>query len=106
MYLLLPDLFEPSSGFVLPPDPWDNGVPKTIYQRLVEEIAHAGRSVRIILRGELKVKMPTIIVNRSFTTDEQGIFSRFDQWSYSKHGIKPYLAENNGRDGNGHLIVK
>jgi hypothetical protein len=41
--LLLPDLFEPSSGFILPPDPWDNGVPKTIYQRLVEEIAHAGR---------------------------------------------------------------
>ena len=23
--LMIPDLFEPSSGFVVPPDPWDKG---------------------------------------------------------------------------------
>ena len=35
---MIPDLFEPSSGFEMPPDPWDkgDGSTKTIYQRLVE----------------------------------------------------------------------
>ena len=38
--LMIPDLFEPSSGFVMPEDPFDkgDGRKKTIYQRLVEEI--------------------------------------------------------------------
>ena len=33
--LMIPDLFEPSSGFLMPEDPWPNGSTKTIYQRLV-----------------------------------------------------------------------
>ena len=40
--VMIPDLFEPHSGFVMPKDPWENGSKKTIYQRLVEEIHHAG----------------------------------------------------------------
>ena len=43
--VMVPDLFEESSGFVMPKDPWykGDGIRKTIYQRLVEEIYHAGK---------------------------------------------------------------
>ena len=107
--LLLPDLFEPSSGFVLPPDPWDNGVPKTIYQRLVEEIAHAGRSESS--SKESNSKDANNHRDRSFTTDEQGVFQDstdglFKAWHKTTAQCAGNgLADNNGRDGNGHLIV-
>jgi hypothetical protein len=104
--LLLPDLFEPSSGFILPPDPWDNGVPKTIYQRLMEEIAHAGR-----YEGAATTNNANNHRDRSFTTDEQGIFQDstnglFKAWHKTTAQCAGNgLADNNGRDGNGHLIV-
>lgn len=47
--LMIPDLFEESSGFIMPEDPFldiKSSGPhrkKTIYQRLVEEIHHAGK---------------------------------------------------------------
>ena len=66
--LMIPDLFEPSSGFVLPPDPWDNGKPKTIYQRLVEEIHHAGRREASHNANAYR--------DRSFSTGEDGMFKR------------------------------
>ena len=69
--LTIPDLFEPSSGFVMPPDPWDkgDGSTKTIYQRLVEEIHHAGRH---------QASHDGLYQDRAFSIDKDGIFQRDD----------------------------
>ena len=103
--LMIPDLFEPSSGFVMPPDPWDkgDGSTKTIYQRLVEEIAHAGRH-----EASNNSNMHR---DRSFSTGEDGVFKDdagglFKAWHKTNaRTAGDGLADDNGRDGNGHLIV-
>ena len=103
--LMIPDLFEPSSGFVMPPDPWDkgDGSTKTIYQRLVEEIYHAGK--REASKNDNSYR------DRSFSTDEDGMFKAdgdglFKAWhKTTRNAAGDGLADDNGRDGNGHLIV-
>ena len=102
---MIPDLFEPSSGFVMPPDPWakGDGSTKTIYQRLVEEIHHAGRHEASQHGNPYR--------DRSFSTDEAGLFKSdadglFKAWHKTTAGAAgDGLADENGRDGNGHLIV-
>ena len=103
--LFIPDLFEVSSGFVMPPDPWDkgDGSQKTIYQRLVEEIHHAGRREASENANAYR--------DRSFSTDEDGLFKDdagglFKAWhKTTARAAGDGLADDNGRDGNGHLIV-
>ena len=104
--VLIPDLFEASSGFVLPPDPWEkrDGVKKTIYQRLVEEIHHAGKHEARNFGGKNGQ-----FVDRCFSTDKEGLFKDdanglFKAW----HKTTPQAAGDGlaaGRTGNGHLIV-
>lgn len=102
---MIPDLFEASSGFVMPPDPWDkgDGTVKTIYQRLVEEIHHAGRHEASQNGNSYR--------ERSFSTDEDGLFKAdagglFKAWhKTTARAAGDGLADDNGRDGNGHLIV-
>ena len=103
--VMIPDLFEPSSGFEMPKDPWEkgDGSKKTIYQRLVEEIHHAGQG-----RGQDNGNAHH---DKAFSTDKDGLFQAdpgglFKAW----HKTTPLaagdgLADANGRDGNGHLIV-
>ena len=101
--VLIPDLFEPSSGFVMPPDPWENGTDKTIYQRLVEEIHHAGKHEARARGGNPQFQ------DKCFSTDKDGLFKTdanglFKAW----HKTTPQAAGDglaSGRDGNGHLIV-
>ena len=103
--IVIPDLFEPTSGFVMPPDPWDqgDGRTKTIYQRLVEEIHHAGQH-EVAQNGNAKR-------DRSFSTDADGLFKDdagglFKAWhKTTASAAGDGLADDNGRDGNGHLIV-
>ena len=103
--LMLPDLFEPSSGFVMPPDPWDkgDGTTKTIYQRLVEEIHHAGKA-EASYQGNGQHE-------KAFSTDKDGMFKDdagglFKAWhKTTARAAGDGLADSNGRDGNGHLIV-
>ena len=102
--VMIPDLFEPHSGFVMPKDPWENGSKKTIYQRLVEEIHHAGSLEAAQGGGNAHH-------DKAFSTDKDGLFKDdagglFKAW----HKTTPLaagdgLADANGRDGNGHLIV-
>ena len=102
--VMIPDLFEASSGFVMPPDPWDNGTEKTIYQRLVEEIHHAGKHEA---RG--RGGGNPHFQDKCFSTDKDGLFKTdanglFKAW----HKTTPQAAGDglaSGRDGNGHLIV-
>ena len=104
--VLIPDLFEPSSGFVMPPDPWADGGAraKTIYQRLVEEIHRAGRR-------EAAGANANAHRDRSFSTDDSGAFKSdadglFKAWhKTTARAAGDGLADDNGRDGNGHLIV-
>jgi len=97
----IPDLFESSSGFVLPKDPWENGSQKTIYQRLVEEIHHAGRH-EAPHNGNSHH-------DKAFSTDKDGIFQidaggLFKAWhKTTARAAGDGLADS--RDGNGHLIV-
>ena len=101
--VMIPDLFEESSGFVMPPDPWPNGRTKTIYQRLVEEIHHAGKHEARGPGGNPK------FVDKCFSTGQDGLFKEdagglFKAW----HKTTPQAAGDGlaaGRDGNGHLIV-
>lgn len=103
--VMIPDLFEPSSGFKMPPDPWDkgDGRRKTIYQRLVEEIHHAGRREGSHNGNSYR--------DRSFSTDAEGLFKDdadglFKAWhKTTARAAGDGLADDNGRDGNGHLIV-
>eukprot|EP01050_Picozoa_sp_SAG11_P002360 SAG11_NODE_117_length_15962_cov_71.527925_13_plen_384_part_00 len=118
--VMIPDLFEPSSGFVMPRDPWDkgDGRKKTIYQRLVEEIHFAGKHEA---RGKGsdgknggygrkggkggKGKAE----DKCFSTDKDGRFKDdanglFKAW----HKVTSRAAGDglaSGHDGNGHLIV-
>ena len=104
--LMIPDLFEPSSGFVMPPDPWDkgDGSTKTIYQRLVEEIHHAGQHDASHAAGNGHH-------DKAFSIGEDGLFKEdagglFKAWHKTNaHTAGDGLADPNGRDGNGHLIV-
>lgn len=101
--VMIPDLFESSSGFVMPPDPWENGTTKTIYQRLVEEIHHAGKHEARMSGGNPQFQ------DKCFSTDKDGLFKSdagglFKAW----HKTTPQAAGDglaSGRDGNGHLIV-
>jgi hypothetical protein len=107
--VMIPDLFEPSSGFVMPPDPWDkgDGVPKTIYQRLVEEIHHAGK--REARGGGFGGRGGGKFQDKCFSTAADGVFKEdsnglFKAW----HKTTPQAAGDglrSGQDGNGHLIV-
>ncbi len=101
--VMIPDLFEPSSGFVMPPDPWDNGTEKTIYQRLVEEIHHAGKHEARARGGNPQFQ------DKCFSTDKDGIFKTDDNGLFKAwHKTTPQAAGDglaSGRDGNGHLIV-
>ena len=100
--VMIPDLFEPHSGFVMPEDPWENGSKKTIYQRLVEEIHHAGR--REASQGGGNAQH-----DKAFSTDKDGLFKDdadglFKAWhKTTTSAAGDGLAD--GRDGNGHLIV-
>ena len=110
--LLIPDLFEPSSGFVMPPDPWERreageggeGRRKTIYERLVEEIHHAGQHETSHAAGNGQH-------DKAFSTDKDGVFrddssGLFKAWhKTTARAAGDGLADANGRDGNGHLIV-
>ena len=106
--VMIPDLFEASSGFVMPPDPWDKGngrsQRKTIYQRLVEEIHHAGRR-------EASHRDGNAHHDKAFSTDRDGLFKDdadglFKAWhKTTPRAAGDGLADPNGRDGNGHLIV-
>jgi hypothetical protein len=104
--LMIPDLFEESSGFVMPPDPWDkgDGTKKTIYQRLVEEIHHAGKYEASHPAGNAHH-------DKAFSIDEDGTFNDdagglFKAWHKTNARVAgDGLADPNGRDGNGHLIV-
>ena len=104
--VMIPDLFEPSSGFVMPPDPWGkgDGSKKTIYQRLVEEIHHAGRLESSHSSGNAQHE-------KAFSTDKDGMFKDdagglFKAWhKTTARAAGDGLADTNGRDGNGHLIV-
>ena len=103
--VMIPDLFEASSGFVMPRDPWEkrDGSSKTIYQRLVEEIHHAGNHEA---RGGSNGGK---FVDKCFSTDKDGTFKDdanglFKAW----HKTTPQAAGDGlaaGNDGNGHLIV-
>lgn len=107
--LMIPDLFEPSSGFVMPEDPWDkgDGRKKTIYQRLVEEIHHAGNQEARTYGG----KGGNAHHDTAFSTDKDGMFKDdanglFKAWHKTTvHAAGDGLADANGKDGNGHLIV-
>ena len=100
--VMIPDLFEPHSGFVMPEDPWENGSKKTIYQRLVEEIHHAGRL-------EARQGGGNAHHDKAFSTDKDGLFKDdadglFKAWhKTTASAAGDGLAD--GRDGNGHLIV-
>ena len=100
--VMIPDLFEPHSGFVMPEDPWENGSKKSIYQRLVEEIHHAGR--REASQGGGNAHH-----DKAFSTDKDGLFKDdadglFKAWhKTTTSAAGDGLAD--GRDGNGHLIV-
>ena len=105
--VMIPDLFEESSGFVIPPDPWEKeGVSKTIYQRLVEEIHHAGNHEA---RGGGGGGGGGRFQDKCFSTDQEGLFKNdsnglFKAW----HKTTPQAAGDglaSGKDGNGHLIV-
>ena len=106
--VMIPDLFEPSSGFVMPPDPWAvaGGAAKTIYQRLVEEIQHATRLEAAPAQGggigHRDVAFSTN-TDGVFTDDADGLFKAWHKTTPRAAGDG--LADPNGRDGNGHLIV-
>eukprot|EP01051_Picozoa_sp_SAG22_P014732 SAG22_NODE_1830_length_3484_cov_1.448744_2_plen_596_part_00 len=111
--VMIPDLFEASSGFVMPPDPWDkgDGTTKTIYQRLVEEIHQAGSHEARGGKGGGKGGKggKGKFEDKCFSTDKDGLFKDdanglFKAW----HKTTPQAAGDglaSGRDGNGHLIV-
>ena len=102
--LMIPDLFEPSSGFVMPEDPWPNGSTKTIYQRLVEEIHHAGQHEASQGGGNgYQDRAFSIDADGTFQKDAGGLFKAWHKTFSSAAGDG--LADANGRDGNGHLIV-
>jgi hypothetical protein len=77
--LLIPDLFEASSGFVMPPDPWEkgDGRQKTIYQRLVEEIHHAGRHEASQNANSYHDKAFSIDKDGLFQDDAGGLFKAY-----------------------------
>jgi len=99
--VMIPDLFSESSGFKMPSDPFDkgDGVEKTIYQRLMEEIHHAGQA------GEFKPAPPRPgfqADTRPEGDDAQGLFKAWHKTTMDSAGDG---LGNDGRSGNGHLIV-
>jgi hypothetical protein len=96
--VMIPDLFEPNSGFVMPPDPWDagDGTSKTIYQRLVEEIHIAGQHES---RGGGGGGGNGKFVDKCFSTGSDGVFKEdanglFKAWCAENSHELPTLARN------------
>ncbi len=111
--VMIPDLFEESSGFVWPADPFADrsekkSKDKTIYDRLVEEIYYAGQREQRSNKGGGKFadqdrNFSLSDNNGVFQQDQQGLFKAWHKTNKSAAGDG--LQDATGRDGNGHLIV-
>ena len=83
--VMIPDLFEVSSGFVMPPDPWEkgDGISKTIYQRLVEEIHHAGNHEARVSGNQGPFQ------DKCFSTGGDGVFKEDENGLFKVHNRTP-----------------